>query len=176
MIRCPNCSSQAVAGALFCDVCGSRLRADMDPDQTRVVHSIDQPPSESPEVDPDAEVQPTSTGADDPGLITLHFVETGQVLPLSGSEEFTLGRVSAGQPLIPEVDLGPYNAYELGVSRLHAVIGIEDDQVRITDLGSANGTRVNGVRIPPHTHHELVHGDLITLGSLKIRALIRTAE
>jgi len=91
---------------------------------------------------------------------------------LVGRAEFTLGRVSEGQPLIPEIDLSVYKAYDQGVSRLHAVLSIRTDQVSITDLGSANGTWLNGVRLPPHTAHTLKNGDLISLGTMKIQALI----
>ena len=54
--------------------------------------------------------------------VTLHLLDTGQVLPLSERNEFTLGRISEGQPIMPDIDLSPYQAYANGVSRLHAVI------------------------------------------------------
>jgi hypothetical protein len=104
--------------------------------------------------------------------VTLHIVEVKVDLPLVERDEFTLGRVSEGQPLIPEIDLSVFKAYEQGVSRLHAVIGIKADRVTITDLGSANGTWVNGERILPHSEHELKDGDVISLGTLKIETQI----
>jgi pSer/pThr/pTyr-binding forkhead associated (FHA) protein len=59
------------------------------------------------------------------------------------------------------------------VSRLHAVIGIQIAKITITDLGSANGTWLNGVRVTPHTAHEIKHGDYVTLGTLKMKTIIR---
>jgi pSer/pThr/pTyr-binding forkhead associated (FHA) protein len=105
--------------------------------------------------------------------VVFQLVDEGVQLPLVDRSEFTLGRVSEGQPLIPEIDLSKYNAYERGVSRLHAVVSIKDKQVNITDLGSANGTWLNGVRLPPHTAHRLKDGDRITLGKFKIQAAIK---
>jgi pSer/pThr/pTyr-binding forkhead associated (FHA) protein len=99
-------------------------------------------------------------------------MQNGETIPLVGRTEFTLGRVSEGQPLIPELDLSKYKAYDQGVSRLHAVLAIQTDQVTITDLGSANGTWLNGVRLPPHTVHTLKNGDLVSLGTMKIQAVI----
>jgi pSer/pThr/pTyr-binding forkhead associated (FHA) protein len=96
------------------------------------------------------------------------------MLPLADRNEFTLGRVSEGQPVMPDIDLGPFQAYTHGVSRLHAVIrrGVQD--VMLSDLESANGTFVNGRRLPANEEHALAHGDVISLGGLKIQILLKT--
>jgi two-component system, cell cycle response regulator len=52
-----------------------------------------------------------------------------------------------------------------GVSRRHARVDVTDGQVRIFDLGSANGTIVNGERISARA---LCDGDKIQLGSTTI--------
>jgi pSer/pThr/pTyr-binding forkhead associated (FHA) protein len=106
-------------------------------------------------------------------IISLHLVGSGQVLHLAGRTEFTLGRVAEGQPILPDVDLSVYDAYSQGVSRLHAALKFVNERVAITDLGSANGTRVNGQKIMPHIDYPLNHGDMIALGKLKIQVLIR---
>jgi pSer/pThr/pTyr-binding forkhead associated (FHA) protein len=107
---------------------------------------------------------------------SLHIVRTGQILPLVGRDEFTVGRVSEGQSILPDIDLTPYEAYSQGVSRLHATLKIYADQITITDLGSSNGTRINSEKIPPHKEHVLGHGDEIKLGQFKIQALLRQDE
>jgi pSer/pThr/pTyr-binding forkhead associated (FHA) protein len=105
-------------------------------------------------------------------VISLHLVENGQILHLAGRSEFTLGRISEGQPILPDVDLSPYEAYAQGVSRLHVALKIVNNGIVITDLGSSNGTRVNGQKIVPHVDYPLNHGDIIALGKLKIQVLI----
>ncbi len=75
------------------------------------------------------------------------MIETGQILPLADRTEFTLGRSAEGQPIVPDVDLSPHNAYANGVSRLHAVLKLIHDQIVIMDLGSSNGTYLNGSRL-----------------------------
>jgi pSer/pThr/pTyr-binding forkhead associated (FHA) protein len=45
--------------------------------------------------------------------------------------------------------------------------------VVITDLGSSNGTRVNGQKIVPHVDYPLNHGDMIALGKFAIQVLIK---
>ncbi len=57
-------------------------------------------------------------------------------------------------------------------SREHAAIRAEEERITITDLGSLNGTAVNGHRISEPV--ELEVGDLITIGSQQI-ALIESS-
>ena len=74
---------------------------------------------------------------------------------------------------MPDIDLTPYQAYASGVSRLHAVVKRENNRVAVMDLGSSNGTYVNGRRLNPHTEEALSHGDIVALGKLKIQILLR---
>ncbi len=53
-----------------------------------------------------------------------------------------------------------------GLSRNHALIERYGDGWRIRDLGSRNGTKVNGHRV---AEHRLRHGDLVRLGAVEIR-------
>jgi pSer/pThr/pTyr-binding forkhead associated (FHA) protein len=64
---------------------------------------------------------------------------------------------------------GPQNSIvidSLQASRAHAVVTVEPAFVTITDLGSRNGTFVNGDRIETQM---LVHDDTIRLGDYEIR-------
>jgi pSer/pThr/pTyr-binding forkhead associated (FHA) protein len=56
------------------------------------------------------------------------------------------------------------------ISRQHCSILRDDNRVSIKDLGSRNGTILNGVRIDGE--HELVSGDEITVGPLKFMVAI----
>jgi len=49
------------------------------------------------------------------------------------------------------------------VSRQHAEIRFEDGRYSISDLGSTNGTLLNGISLKPYTPCRLVTGDLLTL-------------
>ncbi len=102
------------------------------------------------------------------------MLEGGQFLPLADRNEFTVGRVSDGQTIMPDIDLTPYRAYEYGVSRLHAVLKKSEEKVIIMDLGSANGTYVDGTRLEPEKEQLLSHGSIISLGKLKIQFLLQS--
>lgn len=53
-----------------------------------------------------------------------------------------------------------------GVSRKHAVIRLTERGFVLEDLGSQNGTFVNGARVPAH---DLANGDEIWIGDVKVR-------
>ena len=54
------------------------------------------------------------------------------------------------------------------ISRRHARLDVYDDSVSITDLGSANGVKINGVRVLEGAH-ELRHGDMIEIAREQLR-------
>lgn len=78
----------------------------------------------------------------------------------NGTREFRLTQ--------PVTSLGrsPDNVLQLPderVSRFHAQIAIDDAGIAITDLGSANGTALNGVELEPRVPTPLKPGDIIKI-------------
>jgi hypothetical protein len=168
MILCPNCQHNNLDGTVFCSECGMQLSGL----HSIVTHNI---PTNDLALHP-AEKKKTAAYAK--ALDTwasLHLLDSGQILPLGDRMEFTLGRVSDAQPIMPDIDLTPYQAYASGVSRLHAVLKREGKRVFVMDLGSSNGTYLNGVRLKPNVDQTLSHGDLLSLGKLKIQVLLQSA-
>jgi len=168
MIQCPNCQHKNLDGTVFCSECGAQL-SEL---QSIVTQNI---PADSHPFPP---VDQRKTAAYAKQLDTwasLHLLDSGQILPLGDRTEFTLGRVSEAQPIMPDIDLTPYQAYASGVSRLHAVLKREGDRVYVMDLGSSNGTYLNGKRLNPNVEHTLNHGDLLALGKLKIQILLKNS-
>jgi pSer/pThr/pTyr-binding forkhead associated (FHA) protein len=74
---------------------------------------------------------------------------------------------------MPDIDLSAYQAYASGVSRLHAVLKLIGTRIIIMDLGAANGTYLNGKRLSPNVEQTVNHGDIISLGKLKIQILLK---
>jgi hypothetical protein len=169
MIVCANCQHVNMSGALFCGECGVRLGAS----DHLTTQNIKTNRGNGDLRERYSPVAPPSTTLSN--WVTLHLLDTGQVLPLSERTEFTLGRISEGQPIMPDVDLSPYQAYARGVSRLHAVIKREASHVFLMDLGSSNGTFVNGKRLAPNVDHAVSNGDVVALGKLKIQILIKAS-
>lgn len=167
MILCSNCKHANMAGAMFCAECGAQLIG-RDALITQTI-STDKFKRVNPKAGDD--VYQDFDVADAWG--SLHLLDTGQVLPLSSRSEFTMGRISEGQPIMPDIDLSPFQAYAAGVSRLHAVIKREGGRIIFMDLGSANGTYINGKRLTPNVEQVVNHGDIIALGKLKMQILVK---
>ena len=80
--------------------------------------------------------------------------------------EILIGRQDAESDTFPDIDLTPYRAVEKGVSRRHAKIVFDNDGLSIEDMGSVNGTFLNGERIVPYKAMTLSSGDVVQLGTL----------
>lgn len=86
----------------------------------------------------------------------------GKLIPLN-FKKFLVGREQDCH-LRPNSDL---------VSRHHCVFSIDEYSVRLRDLGSTNGTAVNGKNIRGEV--VLKGGDRITIGKLELEMVLRTA-
>jgi hypothetical protein len=81
-------------------------------------------------------------------------------------DHLVIGREVPDSPDKPDLDLSPYGATRLGVSRRHLMITKEDNILRVIDLGATNGTRLNGVPLRANQPHVLRIGDVLSLGHL----------
>jgi hypothetical protein len=107
----------------------------------------------TPEAVPEAVPEPVPLPVPDPvERVTVTFAGRRQEI---ASEHVVLGRSRECELRVPD----------LNVSRRHAEIHREDGAYWIHDLGSMNGTLVNGKRVD---RTQLEDGDRITLGSTEI--------
>jgi serine/threonine protein kinase len=83
-----------------------------------------------------------------------------------GKTPLRIGRRDPRQNHYPEVDLAEHDR---GIaSRHHATIQRDGDYYTVTDLGSTNGTLLNGSLITPRTPRRLRQGDQIKIGEVEI--------
>jgi hypothetical protein len=77
-----------------------------------------------------------------------------------------IGRGNRKQGVEPEIDLGIHPA-DRGVSSQHAVLRLRDSGLTVTDLGSTNGTCLNGsdARLREGEETPLADGDRIHIGA-----------
>jgi hypothetical protein len=77
-----------------------------------------------------------------------------------------IGRGNRDQGVRPEIDLGIHPA-DRGVSSQHAVLRIHDSGLTVTDIGSTNGTTINGSddRLGKGEEIPLADGDRIHVGA-----------
>jgi pSer/pThr/pTyr-binding forkhead associated (FHA) protein len=95
---------------------------------------------------PEAPAQEPPSG---PALVA----SDGTVYPLPEGE-LVVGRRTGADVLIPD----PY------VSGRHALLIVHGNEIAVEDLGSTNGTIINGERLPPGERRELHPGDEIVFG------------
>lgn len=67
-----------------------------------------------------------------------------------------------------QLDLSPYGGYQGGVSRKHAIITLNEGALYIEDLGSTNGTRINGFQLSANRKYRLRDGDEVEFARLRV--------
>lgn len=88
-------------------------------------------------------------------------------IPLNIVQQLLIGRADLAEGFVPGLDLTSYEGEDRGVSRRHAMLHLVEGDLFLRDLGSTNGTRVNGTRIMPEEMIELHDGDEIAFGGLR---------
>ena len=150
---CPHCGSPNDSDDYFCGQCGAVLIS-----------------RKSDEVLPwSAEVAIAASHPDAPSAgpyLVLTLDDT--VLPLPPTGEVVIGREDPVSDSYPEINLESFGAEKYGVSRLHARLILEQNEVFIEDLGSLNATFVNKRLVKPHSRQPVRHGDEIQLAGLTL--------
>jgi pSer/pThr/pTyr-binding forkhead associated (FHA) protein len=78
--------------------------------------------------------------------------------------------------IFPELDLTDEGSRGKSVSRRHARIFLQDNLVSLEDLGSINGTFVNGRKLDPYMPEALRDGDMLQLGRIPMEIKILHRE
>lgn len=167
VIVCHVCGHRNLVGALICDNCGAMLTGD-----TRNRTGTRNLNDELPEFQTDNPVfMPSEKQAFEDGMRLKIEVDNhdGAIEIDPTRQEVIMGRRDPVSRRKPDVDLEDFEGYRLGVSRKHAMIALRENILTLQDYGSANGTYLNGVRLPAHQSHKLHDGDVVRLGHLTMR-------
>jgi len=168
MITCKVCNNQEYQGVLFCGECGSQVAFASN----KLVNTLVYPNQiRGQEVDFSQTIPKKLL---EESTFILYSTEREEVIEIPDQKEFTIGRFAEGQVITPDVDLNIYEAYDMGISRLHATIRInsEKNKIFVVDLGSANGSSVNGYEIPANSEVPLNHGDVLSLGKFNMKVIL----
>lgn len=168
MITCRVCNNQEYHGVFFCGECGSQLAFVSKERVNTLVY-----PNQIRAMEADFAHTIPKKLLEESNFI-LYSSEREEVIEIPDQNEFTIGRFVEGQVITPDVDLNNYEAYDMGISRLHATIRInpEKEKVFVIDLGSANGSSVNGYEIPANSEVPLNHGDVLSLGKFNMKVIL----
>lgn len=163
---CPSCGTENIPGTLFCMQCGTYLPSG-GPLRTEPLPESEEGSSSSTRSD----TQRKEQGQEEIS-VEIEVLNTGRKVLLSASSEVLFGRLDAAHGIFPEMDLTADGGLEHGVSRRHARIYTRDGVCYIEDLDSTNGTFLNDEKLMPYLSYEIHDGDLITLGTLRVRVYI----
>ncbi len=100
--------------------------------------------------------------------IAVYISEMEEPLIISLTRDLILGRYG-GLEAQPPIDLAAFEGLEHGVSRKHAMLRRFGMDVAVVDLGSTNGTWLNGIRLAAHQPVILRNGDRLALARLPIQ-------
>lgn len=96
----------------------------------------------------------------------LRWKIADETIIMSVEDRIVIGRAMEGDTSIG-FDLTPHGAYHFGVSRMHAVLTMNDGFLYLEDLNSTNGTRINGFQVTPKQKYRLRDGDEIEFARLR---------
>ncbi len=178
MQQCTNCGHRNRAGIVFCENCGASLIGKMPVDtksldsdneeQTRLAEETRQPQGEKPQG-----VSTFPLGS----YLRLEIEGSTEPILFQPKPETIFGRRDPATGAMPDIDLTPFAGYRMGVSRRHAAIRFGDERsLDLWDLGSSNGTFLNGQRLSAHRPYRLHDGDELRLGQMVIRLFFQVAE
>ena len=169
MIECPSCGRKHRPGSLFCSECGVYLPKGGQPG-TEPIPGRELPARQARAWGPSGKSGGGSgrTGA----LLQIRVVSSEREIQLPPGEDVHLGRLDAAQDIFPDVDLTPDGGLKGGVSRRHCRIYGETGDYHVEDLGSANGTFLNGERLTPYLPHVLREGDRLQLGRVELEVTV----
>ena len=155
--KCPDCgAARHAADSVFCEDCGFNF--------TSGAHG-EPKPSAAPEMPPPVLTEWEIAVSIDPALKTAESPDPpmgfqASTMMLMG-DSYLIGRRSDKRGVFPQISLDTDDA----VSHRHALLNrTAEGGVVLRDIGSSNGTRLNGVDVAPLTDMALKDGDVITVG------------
>lgn len=132
MARCPDGHDSASDD--YCDVCGAPMAAEQDVAATGARWIA--------VVDADREFYDRVVARGGPDAVEFPATFPARRITLRRNTTL-IGRRNRVQGVEPDIDLG-IHPVDRGVSTQHAVLRVGDAGVTVTDLGSTNGTSLNG--------------------------------
>lgn len=161
-LACPSCGKRNRRQEVFCYSCGQLLQPSSGT-QTRTRQFADA----TDELFTDGYFGEDSVLV----FIVRDTAQRFEARPQRHDHELIVGRSTGGSSAIPDIDLAPAQAAEMGVSRSHVAIhyNAASNALHLHDLGSANGTYLNGQRLHPSEVRILRNGDELRLSRMALR-------
>ncbi len=131
------------------------------PDLTTEPEPETEPETAPAPAPPPAASSPSRTQLQQVSARLIHVKSDTQIELPQNLSVIHIGKANDRVP--PDIDISGFENSEV-VSRIHADIRVEGDAYYIEDVGSSNGTYVNGMSLLPGNRHRLRPGDRISMG------------
>jgi len=162
LLRCRKCGSLYSPGVNRCPTCNTAIELLPEPPLRPDTRDLTGKLAEI------AHKRLSLTGDLPLELSTLIFQIDKETLVVPFEKAVIVGRMHGWDGQYPLVDLSPFGAYEKGVSRRHLRIKRKGSLIYVADIGSANGTWLNGRRLLPEADRLLRQGDALKLSLLEL--------
>jgi len=166
---CPICKQKNELEATVCMRCGTSLEAEPI-DELAITRTTEVQPriiERLGELLIDEALIPI-------GRIALYLAGTSEPVFLSHEKEFVIGRkVEDDESTQAFLDLAKSGAYQMGLSKQHAMIRRADHGYEVIDLSSRNGTWLNEEQLMPGKPYPLASGSQLRLARMRLFVLYR---
>jgi hypothetical protein len=169
MIVCPFCQAKHVANTLFCCNCGTCL-FEKDSKETSPFDVADTDPVDEP--GPEPGFTSAAGHGRDPLALRVSIGPSKRAMEIPLTKAIYMGRLDPASTALPEIDLSAEDREGHCISRHHARIRKHEDTVFIEDLGSTNGTYINGRRLTSYIPETMKDYNVVQLGRLLIEVEI----
>lgn len=166
---CPICKNENVETASVCGHCGALLDANL----TNLVALTENiggqagAPVENPESFIDVTLIPESG-------VGIYVAGVSKPYYLHVYKELIIGRTS--EALEATLDLSDLDAFNMGVSRRHAVLRRTESGFEVVDLSSRNGTWLNAERLIPNKPYPLTSGSQLRIGQMRLLVMYHSVS
>ncbi len=160
MIRCTTCITEYPDGSFGCMCCGLLLEKSSAVNTRTAINPI---------VNTEVVGHVVHVGKLPEQGVAIYAGDSKEPLIVKLTDRLTLGR-RKDVPVPDLIDLTPFDAYRLGVSRNHAGLVYKDSKIYLHDIGSVNGSWLNGQRLKPYELYLLPSGAAaaVSLGQLTL--------
>ena len=160
---CPNCKTKNMDTALVCSSCGAWLDGSATNlvAVTEYVGGLPNLPAD------DAAAASIDLALIPEGGVGIYITGAPKPYYVSIYKELIFGR-QTDAALEAVLDLSDLDAFNLGISRRHAMLRRADSGFEMLDLSSRNGSWLNGEQLIPNKPYPFATGSQIRLGRMRM--------
>jgi hypothetical protein len=172
---CPVCKKKNTMDAAECVYCSTPF--EIGKPEARTTSSQSEAPQTQLLASVDRSTQRLRRLEDVPAdVLVVYQMDSEDPVAFMEWNKIILGRLSGNLGDTKIVDLTPFGAERMGVSRHHALIVRVEDGYTVQDLNSTNGTWLDRQRLQSVQVYPLAAGAVLQLGQLKLQVYYRTPE